>query len=123
MPVGAEPRVEVEAYRGLPPVPIIYVDQVLSVLDRRARTSALVEEAIDLDLIARNALNALGEHERVFPHLEAAERPAPETRDRGVPQWWTGLTEPRVVQGALECLGEWAGFDRRLFTMKIWTTT
>jgi class 3 adenylate cyclase/tetratricopeptide (TPR) repeat protein len=52
----------------------VYIEQALGVLERAERAPDSRLEAIDLHLMARNALYAVGEHERVLPHLEAAER-------------------------------------------------
>jgi len=60
---------------------VVYIEHALGVLERVERTPASLVEAIDLHLMARNALYAVGEHERVLPHLEAAERLASETCD------------------------------------------
>jgi class 3 adenylate cyclase/tetratricopeptide (TPR) repeat protein len=60
-----------------------YLEQAVDALDHLPRGAGTVEEAIDLRLGLRNALFALGQHERVFPHLEAAERLATESGDAG----------------------------------------
>jgi class 3 adenylate cyclase/tetratricopeptide (TPR) repeat protein len=58
-----------------------YLEQAVGVLDHLPQDAGTVEEAIDLRLGLRNALFALGQHERVFAHLEAAERLAAESGD------------------------------------------
>jgi class 3 adenylate cyclase/tetratricopeptide (TPR) repeat protein len=60
-----------------------YLEQAVGALDHLPLGSGTVEEAIDLRLGLRNALFALGQHERVFSHLQAAERLATESGDVG----------------------------------------
>jgi class 3 adenylate cyclase/tetratricopeptide (TPR) repeat protein len=60
-----------------------YLEQAVDALDRLPRDAGTVAEAIDLRLGLRNALFALGQHARVFTHLEAAERLATESGDAG----------------------------------------
>src|SRR5262249_19451301 len=60
-----------------------YLQEAVDALDHLPRDASLVAEAIDLRLHLRNALFALGEHERVFTHLQAAERLAVESGDAG----------------------------------------
>ncbi len=60
---------------------VIHLEQALGALEHLPRTPAVLEETIDVRLATRNALYALGAHERVPSHLEAAERVATETRD------------------------------------------
>ena len=60
-----------------------YLEQAVGALDHLPRDSATAKEAIDLRLGLRNALFALGQHERVFPHLQTAERLATESGDTG----------------------------------------
>jgi len=60
-----------------------YLEQAVDALDHLPPGAAPVEEAIDLRLALRNALFALGRHERVIVHLEAAERLASDIGDAG----------------------------------------
>jgi len=60
-----------------------FLEQAVEALDHLPRDSTTVKEAIDLRLGLRNALFALGQHERVLGHLEAAERLATESGDAG----------------------------------------
>ena len=60
-----------------------YLEQAVDALDHLPRGAGTVKEAIDLRLGLRNALFALGQHERVFIHLQAAERLATESGDAG----------------------------------------
>jgi len=59
------------------------LEQAVGALDHLPRGAGTVQEAIDLRLGLRNALFALGQHERVFTHLQAAERLAAESGDAG----------------------------------------
>jgi predicted ATPase/class 3 adenylate cyclase len=67
--------------RGAPAEAAAYLEQAVDALDHLPRGAGTVEEAIDLRLGLRNALFALGQHERVFTHLQAAERLATEIGD------------------------------------------
>ncbi len=57
------------------------LEQAVNALDHLPRDAGTVEKAIDLRLGLRNALFALGQHDRVFTHLQAAERLATESGD------------------------------------------
>jgi class 3 adenylate cyclase/tetratricopeptide (TPR) repeat protein len=59
------------------------LEEAIGALDHLPPGASTVEHAIDLRLGLRNALFALGQHARVFPHLEAAERLATESGDAG----------------------------------------
>jgi predicted ATPase/class 3 adenylate cyclase len=67
--------------RGALAEAVTYLDQAVAALDHLPRDAATMEEAIELRLHLRNALFALGQHERVFAHLQAAERLATESGD------------------------------------------
>ncbi len=67
--------------RGAPAEAVTYLEQAVDALDHLPHGAGTVEEAIDLRLGLRNALFALGQHERVFTHLEAAERLATDIGD------------------------------------------
>ena len=60
-----------------------HLEQAIGALDHLPRNAATVQAAIDLRLGLRNALFAQGQHERVLPHLEAAEALATESGDAG----------------------------------------
>src|SRR5262249_47616542 len=60
-----------------------YLEQAIEALDHLPRGAGLIEKAIDLRLGLRNALFALGQHERVFVHMQTAERLATEIGDAG----------------------------------------
>jgi class 3 adenylate cyclase/tetratricopeptide (TPR) repeat protein len=67
--------------RGAPAEAATYLEQAVDALDHLPGGAGTVEEAIDLRLGLRNALFALGQHERVLTHLEAADRLATEIGD------------------------------------------
>src|SRR5262249_22982032 len=58
-----------------------YLEQAVGALDHLPRDASTVAKAIDLRLGLRNALFGLGQHARVVPHLQAAERLAVESGD------------------------------------------
>ena len=58
-----------------------YLEQAVDALDHLPRGADTIAEAIDLRLGLRNALFALGQQERAFVHLQAAERLATESGD------------------------------------------
>jgi tetratricopeptide (TPR) repeat protein len=58
-----------------------FLEQAVLALDHLPSGPSSIERAIDLRLGLRNALFALGQHERVFVHLQAAERLATERGD------------------------------------------
>jgi class 3 adenylate cyclase/tetratricopeptide (TPR) repeat protein len=58
-----------------------YLEQAVDALEQLPRDADTVAEAIDLRLGLRNALFALGQHQRVLSHLQAAERLAAERHD------------------------------------------
>ena len=60
-----------------------YLEQAVGALDHLPAGPGTVTAAIDLRLGLRNALFALGQHDRVLPQLEAAERLATEAGDLG----------------------------------------
>jgi tetratricopeptide (TPR) repeat protein len=60
---------------------VTYLEQAVTALDHLPRGTDTMEEAIELRLAMRNALFALGQYERVFAHLQAAERLATESGD------------------------------------------
>ena len=58
-----------------------FLEQAVEALDHLPSGPSAIDRAIDLRLGLRNALFALGQHERVFVHLQAAERLATERGD------------------------------------------
>jgi len=85
---------------------VTHLEQAVAALGHLPRAPDTLDEAIDLRLSLRNALYALGEHERALAHLEAAE---PLAVERGDPARLVRVL--RYVSTEFMFLGDYARAD------------